>query len=153
MTWEWFSLVGSLPEIITGLSKKARTNVVTKQLLISELSNNLKHFKTAKKNNFSYSQLITIISNTEIINARRCGFRFSKVQRGKVTDEIIYDKRNERYIDKDCEWLFLNISDKISELKELYNLQPPPNLDNSNMTLQFSNLFFKMRLLADFINR
>jgi hypothetical protein len=152
MTWEWLSLIGSLPEIITGLNKKAKTNVVVKKLLISELKNNLKHFKTAKKNNFSQTQLITIICNTTMISAISNGFRFSKVKNGIITIDIIHDKRNLRYVGKDCEWLFQSISDKISELKTIYSLDPLPSLDNSNMTLQFSNLFFKMKLLADFIN-
>ncbi len=49
MEWEWLSLMGSLPELINGLSKKSRTNEVTAKLLISELKNNLKHLNTAKK--------------------------------------------------------------------------------------------------------
>ena len=152
MPLEWLSLFGSLPEIITGLSKKARTNVVTKRLLISELKNNLKHFKTAKRNNFNYSQLIAILANVEIIEARRNGFRFSKVKGGAITNIVIKDKRNKRYIGKDCEWLFHSISDKILELKAIYALNPLTNLDKSNMPLQFSNLFYKMKLLAEFIN-
>ena len=152
MAWEWLSLIGSLPDIITGISKKSRTNVVTKKLLLSELKNNLKHFKTAHRNSFNYIQLISIISNSEIIEARRNGFRFSKIKNGSIIKEIVQDKRNEKYIGKDCEWLFHNISDKITELKAIYNLNPLPNLSKSNMTLQFSNLFYKMKLLADFIN-
>ena len=42
MAWEWLSIISSLPEIITGLSKKSRTNNVTKKLLLSELKNNPK---------------------------------------------------------------------------------------------------------------
>jgi hypothetical protein len=153
MAWEWLSLIGSLPEVINGLTIKQRTNVVTKKLLISELKNNLKHFNTANSNSFNHTQLITILSNAEIMEARRNGFQFSKVKEGTITKLILQDKRNERYIGKDCEWLFHSISDKILELKAIYNIQPLPNLDNSNMTLQFSNLFFKIKLIADFINQ
>ena len=153
MAWEWLSLIGSLPEVITGLTKKTRTNVATKKLLISELKNNLKHFNTAYRNNFNHAELITILSNAEIIEARINGFQFSKVKGGTITELIVQDIRNERYIGKDCEWLFHSISDKILELRAIYNIQPLPNLDKSNMTLQFSNLFFKMKLIADFINQ
>jgi hypothetical protein len=152
MAWEFLTLIGNIPELIANLGKKARTNDVTKKLLISELKNNLKHFKTAKRNNFTHTQLITILSNTQIIEARRNGFRFSKVKRGLINEVNINDKRNKRYIGKKSEWLFHNISDKISELKAIYSIEPLPNLDNSNMSLQISNLFFKMKLLADFVN-
>ncbi len=152
MAWEWLPIISSLSEIIMGLNKKSRSNNVTKKFLISELGNNLKHYKTAQRNNFDQKQLISIICNSEIIKALRKGFNFSKVKKGEITKIIVKDRRNEKYVGRDCEWLFLNISDKISELKAIYSISPPPDLKKSNMTLQFSNLFYKMKLLAEFIN-
>lgn len=80
------------------------------------MKNNLKNFKIAKKNSSNHSQLITIPSNSEIIEGGRNGFRFSKVK-GTITKLIVQDVRNESSIGKNCIWLFHSISDKILELK------------------------------------
>jgi hypothetical protein len=151
MAWEWFTLIGSLPELLRELGRKTRTNNATKKLLLSELRNNLKHFNTAEKNQFSPQQLVSILSNTEILAARHSGFDFGKIRKGHIIASE--DKRNSKYLSKDCEWMFLNISDKIVELKAIYSLQPFPDLSHSNIQLQLSNLFYKMKLLAEFINK
>ncbi|MEI6312672.1 MAG: hypothetical protein WCP57_10470 [Bacteroidota bacterium] len=151
MPIEWIALVKELPSLIKDLGGLITSSRATKNLLLSELKNNLKQFENAKKAPLSYDQLITILSNEQMLVARKSGFAFSLIKIGRIQEKHIIDKRNKRYIGKDCEWLFISISDKIDELKKIQSQKSLNEIDKLNIPLQFSNLFFKMKLLAEFI--
>ncbi len=151
MPIEWLAVVKELPSLIKELGGLITSSRATKNLLLSELKNNLKQFENAKKAHLSYDQLITIVSNEQMLVARKSGFTFSLIKIGRIQEKHIIDKRNKRYIGKDCEWLFISISDKIDELKKLQSQKSFDEIDELNIPLQFSNLFFKMKLLAEFI--
>lgn len=153
MAIEWLTLVKELPGLIKDLGGLITSSNATKKLLLSELKLNLKQFDNARKTDTSYDNLIDILSNEIIADARRKGFVFKTIKLGKVEDKHIKDDRNKKYKGKDCEWLFINIDDKIKELKDLKKLRKTyeGNL-KLNIPLQFSNLFYKMKLLTDFIN-
>ncbi len=152
MALEWIVIFKELPKLIKDLGALANNSRATKKLLLSELKNNLKQFENAKKISLNYDELITILSNEQIVEARKKGFVFSLIKIGKVQYEHIKDKRNNRYKGRDCEWLFVSISEKIDELKKLQSQRSLNNLKKLNIGRQLSNLLYKMKLLTQFLN-
>lgn len=151
MSVAWLSILKELPGLIKDLGGIITSSRAQKKLLLSELKNNLKQFENAKRAKLNYDQLIDILSNVQIESARKSGFVFSLIKIGKVQETHIKDKRNKRYVGKDAEWLFISISDKIDELKKLKSQVTLENQEKLNIPLQFSNLVYKMKLLAEFI--
>lgn len=152
MEFEWIVIFKELPILIKDLGGMTKRSRATKNLLLSELKNNLKQFENAKKISLTYEELIKILSNEQIIEARKKGFVFSIMKVGKVQDKHIKDLRNIRYKGKDCEWLFVSICDKINELKQLQTQRNLSNLKELNIGRQLSNLLYKMKLLTQFIS-
>ena len=152
MEFEWIVIFKELTILIKDLGVLTNRSRATKNLLLSELKNNLKQFENAKKINLTYEELIKILSNEQIIEARKKGFAFSIMKVGKVQDKHIKDIRNIRYKGKDCEWLFVNLCDKINELKQLQTQRNLSNLKELNIGRQLSNLLYKMKLLTQFIS-
>ena len=152
MALEWIVIFKELPKLIKDLGGLINNSRATKNLLLSELKNNLKQFENAKKVSLTYDELIKILSNEKIIEASRTGFVFSLIKIGKVQHKHIKDNRNNRYKGKDCEWLFVSISEKIDELKKLQSQRSLNNLKELNIGRQLSNLLYKMKLLTQFLN-
>lgn len=144
-------ILKQIPEILSSLGKVVVKNRSTQKLLLDELKRNLKHFENASKIGLNNDQLIQILSNHEITKAKEIGFVFSLVKLGRIQNKYIKDKRNARYKGKDCEWLFSSISNKIEELKSLNSVKKLDGIKELNLKLQFSNLFYMMKLLAEFI--
>ena len=93
-----------------------------------------------------------MLKNDRIQKARETRFVFSILKRGDIGCEHVKDDRNKRYIGKNCEWLFKNIDEKIDDLRNQKKYHESLNkIPNSTIALQFSNLFYKMKLLAEFI--
>ncbi len=152
MALEWILIFKELPKLIKDLSGIISKSLTTQKLLLSELKMNMKQFENANKIHLTYDELIKILSNEKIIEAKKAGFSFSSIKIGKIKAKHIKDKRNNRYIGKDCEWLFLSISDKIYELKQLQSQRSMNNLKELNIGRQLSNLLYKMKLLTHFVN-
>ena len=152
MALDWIIIFKELPKLIKDLGGLINNSRATKNLLLSEVKNNLKQFENAKKVSLTYDELIKILSNEKIIEARRTGFVFSLIKIGTIQSKHIKDKRNNRYKGKDCEWLFVSMSDKIDELKKLQSQRSLNNLKELNIGRQLSNLLYKMKLLTQFLN-
>ncbi len=152
MALDWIIIFKELPKLIKDLGGLINNSRATKNLLLSEVKNNLKQFENAKKVSLTYDELIKILSNEKIIEARKTGFVFSLIKIGKIQAKHIKDKRNNRYKGKDCEWLFVSMSDKIDELKKLQSQRSLNNLKELNIGRQLSNLLYKMKLLTQFLN-
>ena len=153
MTWEWLSGIKNISDIVNSLNKHSKDNRATKDLLIRELKLNIKAFETAQKSSYlDYDSLLSILRNERVQKARESAFTFSKIKKGNIEEYHIEDERNKRYIGKDCDWLFKNIDDKIDDLRNQQEYHGYlQNIKTSSIALQFSNLFYKMKLLADFI--
>ena len=65
---------------------------------------------------------------------------------------MFFDERNKKYTGWDAEKLVDKIDEKIEELKNIkkMNNASVENVKN-NITLMLSNLYYRMKLLADFI--
>lgn len=152
MAIEWFGIVKEIPSLLKDLGKLIKNNRRTKDLLLRELKLNIKSFETAFKSKANYDKLAELLSNDKIKEARNESFNFNNIKKGKIELKHVRDERNKRYIGKTCEWLFKNIDEKIEELKRLKKYHSTlENIDQTNISLQFSNLFYKMKLLIDFI--
>ena len=155
MEWEWLKAgIGPLKDLLTFLNKESKTNDVLKKQLIRELRNNLNIFHNGFLNDVSSDVIIDILSNDAIKEAIKSNFRFSKLKSGKVAAYHIYDERNRRYQGWDAEKLVDKIDEKIEELKNIKKMNGGSVIKaKNNISLMLSNLYYRMKLLADFIKR
>jgi hypothetical protein len=153
MEWEWLKTgIGPLKDILVFLNKESKTSDVLKKQLIRELRNNLNIFNNAFRNNVSADVIIDLLSNEAIKEAIRNNFRFRKLKPGRIEPYHILDERNRRYQGWDAEKLMDKIDEKIEELKNIkkMNKGTVENVKN-NISLMMSNLYYRMKLMADFI--
>lgn len=150
---DWLSNVTSLlTAVLPELTKKSRSTNIHKRLIIRELRNNLMVFRVAAKSHLSSDEIVLRLENNAIKNALNDNFNFNKLKRGKIPAKIIYNDRNNKYMNWDCELLVDKIDEKIEELKLMLEINKSlENLDKGNVSLMLSNLFYRMKLLADFI--
>ena len=80
-------------------------------------------------------------------------FVFNKIKKGKINAKHVFDDRNKKYIGWTGARLFDKIDEKIEELRTIKKLYP--NLEDSkrNVSVMIANLYYRMRLLADFIRQ
>lgn len=152
MAITWFAAVKEVSGLFKDIGGLVTKSNATKKLLLSEVELNLKQFQNAYKTTATYDQLIEVLSNARTTKARESAFIFSTIKAGKIKESHIKDPRNKRYIGEDCEWLFINIADKIEELKGLKKMNGTlEGITAMNVPLQFSNLFYKLKLVVTFV--
>lgn len=150
---EWLKTgIGPLKDLLTFLNREEKTNDVLKKQLIRELRNNLNIFHNAFLNEVSSDVMIGLLSNEAIKKAIEANFKFKKLKPGVIEPYHIYDERNRKYKGWDAEKLVDKIDEKIEELKNIKKM----NNDSvksvrNNISLMLSNLYYRMKLLADFI--
>lgn len=150
---EWIKLgITPLKDLISFLNKQSRTNDVIKKQLLIELRNNLNVFRNGYINEVSYDQIIELLSGEAYANAVKEHFAFKKLRSGKIEARHVQDDRNKKYIGWDAEKLMDKIDEKITELKNIRRMQNGSvEKAKNNIPLMLSNLYFRMKLLADFI--
>ena len=144
--------VTPVKELIAFLYKKAQTRDVHKRQIIRELRHNLIVFDNAFINGVSPDLLIRHLSNDAIREAVKANFHFVKVRPGKIRASHIHDERNRKYLGWTAGRLIDKIDEKVEELKTIQGLGggSVENVKN-NIALMLGNLYFRMKLLADFI--
>lgn len=153
MQLEWLKTgIGPLKELIVFLNKEGKTTDVLKRQVIRELRNNLNIFHNGFLNNVSQDTLIEMLSNDMLKEAIKDNFKFKKLKPGRIEPYHVFDERNKKYIGWDTEKLVDKIDEKIEELKIIkkMNAGSVANVKN-NISLMLSNLYYRMKLLADFI--
>ncbi|MBI1780933.1 MAG: hypothetical protein HYR66_06130 [Sphingobacteriales bacterium] len=150
---QWLSsTIAPLQNLIGFLYKKSKTNDVHKKQLLTELRDNLNVFKNAFMDNTPYENVIDLLSNSAIRNAVKENFNFNKLRQGKIAASHIKEDRNKRYLGWTTEKLTDKIDEKIQELKNIKQLNGG-NIKKieQKVSIKLSNLYFRMKLLADFI--
>jgi hypothetical protein len=150
---EWLnSGIATLKDLLAFLYKKSKTGDVLKKQVIIELRDNLNVFKNGSINQSPYDPMIDLLSREAIQSAIRENFSFKKLHTGTIGLEIIFEERNKKYAGWTAEKLVDKIDEKIVELKNIkkMNQGSVENVRN-NISLMMSNLYFRMKLLADFI--
>src|SRR5450432_1921366 len=150
---EWLNAgIGPLKDLIAFLNKQSKTNNVIKKQLIMELRNNLNVFVNGFINNTPYDNMIDLLSNDAIQEAVKNNFSFKKLKSGIIEPLQIFEDRNKKYIGWTAEKLIDKIDEKIVELKNIKKMNKGSvrNVKN-NISLMMGNLYFRMKLLADFI--
>jgi hypothetical protein len=153
MNLDWLKTgIGPLKDLLTFLNKESKTNDVLKRQVIRELRDNLNIFHNAYRNNNSADVMIDLLNNEAIKEAIKNNFKFKKLKAGKVEPYHVFDDRNRKYIGWDVEKLIDKIDEKIEELKNIkkMNRNSIEKVKN-NISLMLSNLYYRMKLLADFI--
>jgi hypothetical protein len=153
MNMEWLkSGIAPLKDLLDFLYKKSQTNDVIKKQVIMELRNNLNVFKNGYLNEVAYDTMIDLLSNESIQHAIRSNFKFNKLKPGRIVEEQIYNDRNKKYSGWTAERLIEKIDEKIVELKNIKKMNNGSVSEvRNNVTLMLSNLYYRMKLLADFI--
>jgi hypothetical protein len=150
---EWFnSSIAPLKDLLAFLYKKSKTNDVNKKQVIIELRDNLNVFKNGFINQTSYDTMIDLLSRDAIQSAIKENFSFKKLRAGTIPVSNIYKERNKKYAGWTSEKLVDKIDEKIVELKNIKKMNHNTVIDaRNNISLMMSNLYFRMKLLADFI--
>ena len=150
---EWLKAgIGPLKDLISFLQKTSNTSDVHKRQVIRELKNNLNVFKNGFLNNSSYDVMIDLLSNEAIKQAILANFAFKKLKHGTIEATHIYDERNKRYAGWTADKLVEKIDEKIEELKNIKKLnEGSVEKVKNNIVLMISNLYFRMKLLVEFI--
>ena len=153
MEWEWLKTgIGPLKDLVSFLNKEGKTNDVLKKQVIRELRNNLNIFHNGFLNNVSQDVIIEMLSNEAIKEAIKENFKFKKLKPGTIEPYHIYDERNKRYTGWEAEKLVDKIDEKIEELKNIRKMNGGSVVTvKNNISLMLSNLYYRMKLLADFI--
>lgn len=153
MTWSWISsTVSPLQQLIGFLHKESKTNDVLKKQLIMELRDNLNLFREAFENTVTYDSVIDLLSNEAYRKAVSENFNFKKIKPGTISRKDIKDERNNRYEGWTAEKLMDKIDEKIQALKNIKKLNGGSvEKISSRVSLKMSNLYFRMKLMAEFI--
>ena len=109
-------------------------------------------FHNAFLNQVSPDVIIDLLANETIKEAIKNNFKFKKLKPGTIEPYHVFDDRNKKYTGWDAEKLVDKIDEKIEELKNLkkMNANSVGKVKN-NVGLMLSNLYYRMKLLADFI--
>ncbi len=141
-----------LNELIPFLSEKAKNSGKQKKLVIRELRDNLNTLKNGYKHKLPADVIVDALSNAAYREALGENFDFNKIRRGELQAFEIKDKRNMRYLGWTMERLLDKIDEKIMELKQLKKMSGSlENLENGNISLMLGNLYFRMKLAAEFM--
>lgn len=153
MNLEWLKTgIGPLKDLISFLNKESKTADVLKKQLIRELRNNLNIFHNAYLNNVSPDVMIDLLSNEAVKEAIKNNFKFKKLKTGNIRADHVFDDRNKKYIGWDAEKVVDKIDEKIEELKNIKKMNSGSvGKAKNNISLMLSNLYYRMKLLADFI--
>ncbi|MDP4264395.1 MAG: hypothetical protein Q8941_17830 [Bacteroidota bacterium] len=153
MNLEWLKTgIGPLKDLLTFLTKEGKTNDVLKKQAIRELRNNLNIFHNAYLNNVSADVMIDMLSNEAVKDCISANFKFKKLKAGVIEPHHVTDERNKKYIGWDAEKLVDKIDEKIEELRIIKKMNGNSvEKVKNNTSLMLSNLYYRMKLLADFI--
>lgn len=153
MQLEWLKTgITPLKDLLTFLNKESKTADVLKKQVIRELRNNLNIFHNAFLNEVKPDVMIEMLSNEAIKEAIRNNFKFNKLKPGSIEPYHVFDDRNKKYIGWDAEKLVEKIDEKIEELKNIKKMNGNSvEKVKNNISLMLSNLYYRMKLLADFI--
>src|SRR5436189_5816915 len=153
MNLDWLKTgIGPLKDLLTFLNKESKTSDVMKKQLIRELRDNLNIFNNAYKNNNSPDVMIDLLSNEAIKEALKNNFKIRKIKTGNIEPYHVYDDRNKKYIGWDAEKLIDKIDEKIEELKIIKRMNGNSVAKvRNNISLMLSNLYYRMKLMADFL--
>jgi hypothetical protein len=134
------------------LYTKSRTNDIQKRQIIRELRNNLIVFENAYLNEVGADTVIDNLSNEAIRGATQEGFHFDRIRPGHIQKSQILDERNTKYAGWTAGRLLEKIDAKTEALKTVKRLNGGSVTGaKNNISLMLSNLYFRMKLLADFI--
>jgi hypothetical protein len=153
MNLDWLKTgIGPLKDLLSFLHKESKTADVIKKQVIRELRNNLNIFHNAYLNNVSPDVMIDLLSNEAVKEVIKANFKFRKLKAGKIESQAVNDDRNKKYIGWDAEKLVDKIDEKIEELKNIKKMNNNSvEKAKNNVSLMLSNLYYRMKLLADFI--
>ena len=153
MTLDWLKTgIGPLKDLITFLNKEGRTTDVIKRQILRELRNNLNIFHNAYINEVDQDTMIDMLSNDAIKEGIKNNFKAKKLKGGNIEPYHIQDERNRKYLGWDAERLMDKIDEKIEELKNIKKMNKNSvEQAKNNISLMLSNLYYRMKLLGDFI--
>jgi hypothetical protein len=153
MQFEWLKTgIGPLKDLITFLNKEGKTSDILKKQVIRELRNNLNIFHNAYLNQVPADVMIDMLGNEAIKEGIKNNFKFRKLKAGRIEPYHVFDDRNRKYAGWDSEKLIDKIDEKIEEVKNIKKMNGGTvEKVNNNISLMLSNIYYRMKLLADFI--
>jgi len=96
--------------------------------------------------------MIDLLQHDAIQSAIKENFSFKKLRSGAIAADSIKEERNKKYSGWTAEKLVDKIDEKIVELRNIKKMNRDTVKEvKNNIPLMMSNLYFRMKLLADFI--
>jgi hypothetical protein len=153
MNLDWLKTgIGPLKDLLAFLNKEGKTADILKKQVLRELRNNLNIFHNAHLNNVPADVMIDMLGNEAIKKAMDENFKFKKLKPGNIEPYHVFNERNKKYIGWNADKLIDKIDEKIEELKNIKKMNKGSvGGVNNNISLMLSNLYYRMKLLADFI--
>jgi hypothetical protein len=152
VSFEWVKTeIESLKDTLSFLTRASKTNELIKRQLLRELRNNLNIYHNASLNNVSNDIVIDMLSNEAISEAHKQDFSFRKIRSGKIEVQHVKDDANRQCIGWTAQKLFYDIDESIEKLKNLKKLNHDNRDELSNLSGMLIILYFRMKLMADFI--
>jgi hypothetical protein len=96
--------------------------------------------------------MIDMLGNDAIKDGIKNNFKFRKLKAGRIEPYHVFDDRNRKYVGWDSEKLIDKIDEKIEEVKNIKKMNGGTvEKVNNNISLMLSNIYYRMKLLANFI--
>ncbi|MGB1247754.1 MAG: hypothetical protein ACPG4Z_02630 [Chitinophagales bacterium] len=149
------SVGSTLASVYSFLTKQSNTSNIHKKMVFRELRDNLKRLENRNKKNVKLEKVIASLDNSAIKKGFEEGFDFNNLTGSKkniVTIDIVFKKRNKRYLGWNAEKLIDSIDSKIVELKDLISYYDKLEDSNNNFPLKLSNLYYQILLLVILVN-
>jgi hypothetical protein len=101
MAWGWLNNIKNIANIVSSLYAMIQSGKATKDLLIRELTLNVKAFETAQNSKkMNYDKLLSLLKNDTIQQARRTSFSFKYVKREALKTNTLQMKEIKDILEK-----------------------------------------------------
>jgi hypothetical protein len=146
--------LNTIKDLFTWLSDRSKSKDVIKNNLLREIRDNLKMLEHRDKEGVNLKALIEGLNASAIADAYVKNYKFDELCEGKkqLDQQLVFNKRLEKYIGWDAARFIYSIEGKIKDLKNIPNLYADISKSPLNITVRLDNLYYQLLLLAIFIS-
>ena len=146
--------LNTIKDLFTWLSDRSKSKDVIKNNLLREIRDNLKMLEHRDKEGVNLKALIEGLNASAIADAYVNNYKFDELSEGKkqLEQQLVFNKRLEKYIGWDAGRFIYSIEGKIKDLKNIPNLYADISKSPLNITVRLDNLYYQLLLLAIFIS-
>ena len=146
--------LSTFKDLFTWLSDRSKSKDITKNAILREIRDNLKMLEHRNQEGVNITALIAGLSGNAIAEAYVNNYKFNALKEGpkQLTKQLIFNKRQEKYIGWDAERFVYSIEGKIKDLKNIPVLFADLSKAPVNITVRLDNLYYQLLLFAIFLH-